>query len=38
MEIGVYYGGRLDRLEEITKNLARETGATWGMLQMISVI
>jgi hypothetical protein len=30
MEIGVYYGGRLDRLEEITKNLARETGATWG--------
>jgi hypothetical protein len=30
MEIGVYYGGRLDRLEEITKNLAKETGATWG--------
>jgi hypothetical protein len=30
MEIGVYYGGRLDRLEEITKNLERETEVTWG--------
>jgi len=30
MEIGVYYGGRLDRLEEITENLARETEVTWG--------
>ena len=30
MEIGVYYGGRLDRLKAITENLAKETGVTWG--------
>jgi hypothetical protein len=30
MEIGVYYGGKLDRLKAITETLAKETRATWG--------